>query len=251
MRKDMSKVVTERPREGHYLASRKTRLRIRRYDPEKVYDDLPLRVSGSRNKHLVNARKQTRSRYDEVKHFSDLIGPLQRFLRSNVGRPWDDVYSEMKRSLDSRKVTGQHIFDHVKWEVELHPVIGEDGKIYESYPHCRKRRLLQGLYVDPRTGLLCRADREEFTPPPEITYIPHTEFSGNLKIDGIWHFISFKAKSGDGMKWMFDRVKGHWVLAETPASRLITLPNGKEAVIVVKEPLTRQERKAAGLRNDR
>src|SRR5262245_51455346 len=165
MRKDMSKVVTERPREGHYLASRKTRLRIRRYDPEKVYDDLPLRVSGSRNKHLVNARKQTRSRYDEVKHFSDLIGPLQRFLHSNVGRPWDDVYSEMKQSLDSRKVTGRHIFEHVEWEVELHPVIGEDGKIYECYPHYRERPLLQGLYVDPRTGLLCWAEQEELAPP--------------------------------------------------------------------------------------
>jgi len=159
MRKDMSKVVTERPRERHYLASRKTRLRIRRYDPEKDYGDLPTRVSGSRNKHLIDAQSQSKSWYDEVKQFSDLIGPLQRFLCSNVGRRWDDVYSEMKQTLDSRKVTGQHIFDHVKWEVELHPVIGEDGKIYERYPHYRERQLLRGLYVDPRTGLLCRGER--------------------------------------------------------------------------------------------
>jgi len=181
-----------------------------------------------------------------------LIGPLQRFLHSNVGRPWDDVYSEMKQSLDSRKVTGRHIFEHVEWEVELHPVIGEDGKIYKSYPHYSERPLLQGLYVDPRTGLLCWAEQEEFAPPPpEITYIPHTKFSGDLKIDGIWHFITFKAKPGSGMEWMVDPVKRRWVLAVLPASRLIKLPNGNEMVIVTKKPLTRQERKAAGLRNDR
>jgi len=191
----MSKVVTERPREGHYLASRKTRLRIRRYDPEKVYDDLPLRVSGSRNKHLVNARKQTRSRHDEVKHFSDLIGPLQRFLHSKVGRPWDDVYSEMKQSLDSRKVTGQHLFDHVKWEVELHPLIGEDGNIYESYPHYRERELLQGLYVDPRTGLLCwvegngRKPREEKKEAVLITIDSRKHY---IKQNGVWYIAELK-----------------------------------------------------------
>ena len=248
----MSKVVTERPREGHYLSSRKTRLRIRRYDPEKDYNDLPMRVSGSRNKHLIKAQKQSDCRYGEVKQFSDLIGPLQRFLRSKVGRPWDDIYSEMKQNLDSRKVTGRHIFEHVQWEVELHPVIGEDGKIYKSYPHYGERPLLQGLYVDPRTGLLCWAEQEELAPPPrEITYIPYTKFSGDFKIDGIWRFISFKEKPGSGMEWTFDPVKGCWVLAELPASRLVKLPNGKEMMIVTQKPLTRQERKTAGLRNDR
>lgn len=248
----MSKVVTERPREGHFLPGRKTRLRIRRYDPEKDYDDLPKRVSGSRNKHLINRQEKFRRSYKKVKEFSDLLGPLQRFLRSKVGRPWDEVYSEMKQCLDSRKVTGQHIFDHVKWEVESDPVIGEDGKIYKSYPHYGERPLLQGLYVDPRTGLLCWAEQEEpAPPPPEITYIPHTEFSGHFKNDGLWRFISFKEKPHGDMKWMFDDVKGHWVLAEAPASRLVTLPNGKEMVIVTQKTLTRQERKAAGLRNDR
>src|SRR5215510_13817018 len=110
----MSKVVIERPREGHGLPSRKTRLRVRRYEPDKEYDDLPSRVSGSRSKYI-------RSR--EVKYFSDLIGPLRRFLRKNVGRPWDQVYSEMKIHLDDRKVAGRHIFEHVGDMVETHAFI--------------------------------------------------------------------------------------------------------------------------------
>jgi len=239
MRKDMSKVVTERPREGHYLASRKTRLRIRRYDPEKVYDDLPLRVSGSRNKHLVNARKQTRSRYDEVKHFSDLIGPLQRFLRSNVGRPWDDVYSEMKQSLDSRKVTGQHIFDHVEWEVELHPLVGEDGKIYESYPHYRERALLQGLYVDPRTGLLCWAERNGRKPreeKKEAVLITIDSRKHYIKQNGVWYIAE--------LKYDFDAEESELHLPIFEAD-----DRGRWGILQKKQCNTR-ELKNAGLKND-
>ena len=101
MREDMSKVVVERPRWGHSLPSSKTRLRIRHYDPEKDYEDLPKRVSGSRSKYIHAG---------DIKSFTDLLSPLRRFLRTNVGRPWDKVYSEMRENLDDRKVTGRHVF---------------------------------------------------------------------------------------------------------------------------------------------
>ena len=39
MRDDMAKVVTERPRRGHRNTSKKTGVRIRRYDPDAEYDD--------------------------------------------------------------------------------------------------------------------------------------------------------------------------------------------------------------------
>jgi hypothetical protein len=52
------------------------------------------------------------------KEFSDLLGPLRRYLRKQVGRPWDKLWSEITQTLDSRSLTGQHIFDHIRWEVE-------------------------------------------------------------------------------------------------------------------------------------
>lgn len=257
MRKDMSKVVTERPRHGHYLPSRKTRLRIRRYDPNKDYDDLPKRVSGSRNKHLLHAQAKLNRSYERVKYFSDLIGPLQRFLRSNVGRPWDEVFSEMKQTLDSRKVTGNHIFEHVEMEVELHPLIGKDGRIYESYPHYRGSRLLSGLYVDPRTGLLCWAERiKEPVPknePPEVTHILLGKTCGYFKLEGIWHFVEF-IKVPIRKMWVYERSRGCWFRdKETPTlplSGIIQLPNDTQFIVVKKDALTRQERRFAGLRND-
>lgn len=150
----MSKVVVERPRHGHSLKSGKTARRIKQYDESADYDELPKRVSGSRNKHIRS------SSGFETKYFSDLLGPLRRYLRRNVGRPWDKVYSELAQHLDKRKTTGIHIFDHVKTEVEQDCFVGADGKVYRR--RYRRTDLVSGLYVHPRTGLLCWSDTKSY-----------------------------------------------------------------------------------------
>lgn len=155
MRKDMSKVVIERQRHGHSLRNRKTGLRILNYEVDRDYDDLPKRVSGSRNKHLRTAGRS------EVKSFSDLLGPLRRYLRKNVGRPWDKVYSELAQHMDKRKTTGIHVFQHVEREVKQHCFTGDDGKVY-YYHSYSSPGLVHGLYVHPRTGLLCRSDEKSW-----------------------------------------------------------------------------------------
>jgi hypothetical protein len=239
MREDMSKVVIERPRGGHRLPSYKTRLRIRHYDPEKEYDDTPKRVSGSRSKYI---------RAGAIKYFSDLLGPLRRFLRKNVGRQWDQVYSEMKAQLDDRKVTGRHVFEHVEMEVETHPLIGDDGELYrlrfggEIAP-------IYGLYVDPRTGLLCWSDRKPWwrerrkskTPREEGDYARLSVNTGYVKIKGIWYFIEYKIyeKSFD-----YDLAK--------QAVLLRTIPTISDSPILIlrKKQLSQKELKAAKLQNN-
>jgi len=67
-----------------------------------------------------------------AKEFSDLLGPLRGYLRKQVGRPWDKVWSEITTTLDSRTLTGQHIFDHICWEVELDAWLGDDGRLYHN-----------------------------------------------------------------------------------------------------------------------
>lgn len=88
-----------------------------------------------------------------AKEFSDLLEPLRRYLRKQVGRPWDKVWSEITHSLDSRSLTGQHIFDHIQSEVDRHVWLGPDGRLY----HTRWSGPLpvSGLYVHPSTGVLC------------------------------------------------------------------------------------------------
>jgi hypothetical protein len=141
MRRDMAKVVTERPRRGHGNRSKKwgRRLGKNEYAAE---DHGPTRAPIARHhQYGWNA-----------KEFSDLLGPLRRYLRKQVGRPWDKVWSEIAHTLDSRSLTGQHIIHHIWWEVEQHAWLGVDGRVYRRSWSGPRR--VTGLYVHPVTRLL-------------------------------------------------------------------------------------------------
>src|SRR5258708_7704922 len=143
MRSDMSKVITERPRSGHYLPSRKSAARIRPGGPDDEYEDQPKRLPISWGSQSSLG----------CKYFSDHLGPLRRFLRRNVNRPWDKVFGELKAQLDDRSVTGRHVFEHIKTEVKQDCFIGKDGKVY--IPMGSHGPVpVYGLYVHPRTLLL-------------------------------------------------------------------------------------------------
>ena len=50
--------------------------------------------------------------------FSDKLGPAMRWLRSQSGRPWDKVRSELFARFDIRTTAGRHIvFEHLLEEV--------------------------------------------------------------------------------------------------------------------------------------
>jgi hypothetical protein len=149
MRNDMAKVVTEAPRRGHSNLSRKWGRRLGKQEYE-LDDHGSTRVSSAR-----------RRQYSDPKDFSDLLGPLRRYLHKQVGRPWDKIWSEITQKLDSRSLTGQHIFDHIGWEVEQHAWLGDDGRVY------RKRQWgaiepVSGLYVHPVTRVLRHAPEGRF-----------------------------------------------------------------------------------------
>src|SRR5207245_497682 len=147
MRSDMKKVVVERPRGQSYVPNRKFGTRLR-YIPGHDYEEQPKRVGIS---------ESYRNYGYSAKWLTDLLGPLERFLRSSLGRPWNDVYSELCAGLDKRKATGLHIFQHVEHMVERHCHADDDGNIYGNNWRYRK---IQRFYVHPKTGLLCEAPRE-------------------------------------------------------------------------------------------
>ncbi len=48
------------------------------------------------------------------KDFRDKLGPAERWLASQVGRPWDKVYAELRARFDIRTTAGRHVvFDHL------------------------------------------------------------------------------------------------------------------------------------------
>jgi hypothetical protein len=180
MRKDMSKVVTERPRRGHANKSNKTGRKLTSAEFEK--DDVgPARAPVSRFRQYGS----------DAKDFSDLIGPLRRSLRKNVGRPWNKVKSELSKTLDRTSMSGRHIWSHIEWEVSEDCFMGEDEKVY-----ARRRwgspKVATDLYVHPITGLLCWKPRKRLRRPileKPLELIQIDENNALTRIDGIWYHL--------------------------------------------------------------
>src|SRR5689334_7308384 len=107
MRSDMAKVVTESPRRGSSARSLKTRHKLSRREISCLCDvdaDIDVRdwhfgatgkgqgdksefEFGGPDIHLSRAKESRHGQYGwESKQFSDLLGPLRKYLRKQVGR---------------------------------------------------------------------------------------------------------------------------------------------------------------------
>lgn len=131
MRTDMHKVVVERERHGSTRTNRKWGQRLA-FVPDAEYDDQPTFASSDRGRQYGHNKKG----------FSDVLGPLDGFLRGNLGRPWDKVFGELRQGLDVRKVTGRHIFDHLESMVETNCWVGADGQGAAAFGRMVGRRVL-------------------------------------------------------------------------------------------------------------
>lgn len=179
MKEDFYKVVIERPRHGSDLPSRKWGWATNSYDPAK-HDDQPQRAASGRSRQYgYNART-----------FTDVLGPLKRFLAGAVGRPWNEVYSEIKKSLDASTVTGQHIIDHV-WNFVSRECYEHRGRILGS----RFGNAVTGFYVHPRTGILCheaqesKADRQARYNKPDANTRKLAPLEFHKRIRAVWYYI--------------------------------------------------------------
>lgn len=137
MRSDMDEVLIERPRAGARLPRRERKWRGRWTEPE----EFPRQLSMSRHR-------------GGTKHLTDNLGPLRRFLRSRVGRPWDEVYGEVRRQLSPRRHLDIHILEHLKHEVPLEVYRQGDQVFHLRFGAPWPLRGGQ-LYVCPETGVLC------------------------------------------------------------------------------------------------
>jgi hypothetical protein len=145
MRPDMAKVITERPRRAGEADARK-------FGHALSKDEIDRERHEDAERGGLVASSRARRRHPRMQ--TDLLGPLRRFLRKQVGRPWDKVVSELSAQLDRRTLDRRHVFDHVECEVATHATIGEGGEIVARDRWSHGLRPVRGLYVHPRTGLL-------------------------------------------------------------------------------------------------
>lgn len=143
MRKDMSKVIVERPRTGRSAGKRPGRTNALIDD-----DGEPIRA--------VKPAREPRGRAQKTKSLNETLNPLKRYLASNVGRPWDKVYSEISEHLKPSSTVQQHVRDHLEdfvaiktrmkaGVVMMTPRFGGERPIADAYAL---------YYVHPRTGIL-------------------------------------------------------------------------------------------------
>lgn len=186
MRPDMAKVVTERPRNGSHDDNISTRARVHRHDFD-ADDNGPSRWN---QKHALSQQLS-----GESKSFSDLLGPLEGYLRKQVGRPWDAVYSEMNATLDKRSLAGIHIWTHVWQFVERHCVLY--GRTVWAYGPYGSGGPVTGLYVHPKTRLLCyipKRRRPRHARPVDADVVRIDRFAELRRLGGIWYRVSYGVK---------------------------------------------------------
>lgn len=151
MRSDVNKVLTECYKEGSGAQPK-----FPRRTTQKIFDEVGGKV-GIRFEHV-------RTKGHNAKSFGENLAYLPRFLAKNVGRKWDDIYSEISATFDKRSTVNAHIFQHLfDYFVPANEVVFVEGRphrvdSYNTFP------ILAGsyreLYVDPRNGILRKAKRQ-------------------------------------------------------------------------------------------
>jgi hypothetical protein len=159
MRKDLNKVLTERPRKGSGSRNLKTGFHENGYDNRESREDhYSLPKIGKMKMH-----NRENGPYDDTKEFSDLLGPLHRWIEAQVGRNWDKVYSDIRNAFPNSNKQNHHLIDtHLMGYINRNCFIekvGKVNKVFELAPGWRgyegKRELSYGeIYVDPHTNVL-------------------------------------------------------------------------------------------------
>ena len=196
MREDMFKVIVERPRSGRSWAS-KSKLRYDKYEERS-------RVSGHR---LVMEND------GNTKHLNENLAPLKRYLQKQIGRRWDDVFSEICARLDTGSTVKMHVREHLD-DFILRKVRREvDGTLWATGRWGSPEKLIESwteLYVDPSDGViketrkLCgkmdvsfRKPRLSFSqwlgPKKQLPLQKLSATTWHMRLKGIWYFIELSA----------------------------------------------------------
>ncbi len=141
MRGDMPKLLVERPRRGG------SGERLRRNKTARE-DNVALSKVG------LKRDAQLRGGF---KSLNENLAPLKRYLEGQVDRPWAKVWSEICENLKPSNTVQQHVRDHIPDFVAI-KTSWRAGEIWvhERGAPVRLKDSHTRLFVDPKSGLLCR-----------------------------------------------------------------------------------------------
>ncbi len=202
MRKDMKHVIIDRPRTGgdggksHPPKGSKKRLQKTPLEDHVKYES--------------SARRRVYG-YD-CKQLNEHLSPLRRWLRTQVGRDWDEVWSEICEGLSVRNATTAHVRDHADQYVEKDCII-IDGKVCDS----RGMEINSGyrwkqFYVDPRNNTLQVAPdyRRWRGSRKKKEWVPGKDDDHRYYLlKGVWYEVEFKPFPGTRVLDRWDARRWH------------------------------------------
>jgi hypothetical protein len=182
----MSKVIVERPRKGsrmrgegkgYWRALKRVKL-----------DELP--------------RREGIKAFRAGKYLNEHLGPLRRYLRKQVGRPWDKVFAEICAHISRANAVQDHVRDHVFDYVAVY-VQEIDGVLHETTRWGRPIPLAdswrgQQMYLCPRTGILKLIKGKSRRARKQARELPQLQVAIDHKISfirqaGVWYRVEFAA----------------------------------------------------------
>ena len=198
MRKDMNKVVTERPRAGARGELRK--VFDKKNQPRRELNRVEEEDEELRDEEFLLPRESMRRRYkvgEQSKNLTDHIKPLLRYLRSQAGRPWNDVWSDICQVLKGNGLQANHVKEHVKQYVDGIPHSGETYFRPEDWH--QPRSFKEGVYVDEK-GILRKSPSKKKWWKRDKEFYHYTRESDLVeyhKINGCWFRIELVEETSE------------------------------------------------------
>ncbi len=212
MREDMSKILVERPRIGSNTGEAISRLTRRsfkqkfRLDPEDAFE-----TRQSIQGHLGGPKRHH-------KELNENLKPLRRFLLSKVGKPWNDVYSEIMSNINLNNAAQYHVWQHLiqLGEVQTKTYMEGNAVMVSSYGSPRQVGYYgqEEFYVHPVTRKLeCAARKQEtWRKKDNRDNNRYIDLKKPLiqwhKINGIWYEIKFRNPTTEETK---EQGFGRWI----------------------------------------
>lgn len=184
MRPDMKKLLCERPRPHDSWYSP-----VRNKSSARL-EDLPFTQSMSRGKY-------------GTKVFGEYLAPLKRFINKQVGRKWNDVFSEICDQINGTNPVETHVLEHIDGYISIKVERVSTAQSSTGLVHVggvskyqRRHNLRQGdLYVDPDDGVVKVA--KDLVKRPTTKREPDYRISSDnktvfYKIEGLWYAFDVK-----------------------------------------------------------
>lgn len=200
MRNDFPSVIVERARYGRSRVHPKvTPIRLDCVDQVDSDDGIEHSGYGSGQSFSTATHQSMNAPWRHNRKEKRIhLAPLRRYLRAQVGRSWNDVYSDVCHTFQDVVSNGERLSDYVDWEVELNVrVRAEDGELITERGYGIGA---DTLFVHPESGILTLSPtrpRRRYKNKPRFEMVVVDNEQKLVKVDGLWFFVTLATIPGE------------------------------------------------------